>query len=175
MRIAFADPPYPGMARRHYGPDAKEVNHRVLIGTLEHDYPDGWALSTGARMLQDVLALCPPGVRVAAWVKTFAAYKPNVHPTYAWEPVILRGGRTRRAAGAPIVVDWLACSITTRRGVVGAKPDPFWFWLFALLGLRPDDQFDDLFPGSGAGDRAWQAFVRQRPLLAPDPLAEAAG
>jgi hypothetical protein len=63
---ANADPPYPGKAfyyRDH--PDyAGEVDHAALIARLS-TY-DGWALSTSAAALPAVLALCPPGVRVAA-------------------------------------------------------------------------------------------------------------
>ena len=42
-----------------------EVNHAALIEDLAAY--DGWALSTSAGALPAVLALCPPGVRVAAW------------------------------------------------------------------------------------------------------------
>lgn len=37
MRLAYADPPYPGQAKRHYGNHsdyAGEVNHRNLIDQL---------------------------------------------------------------------------------------------------------------------------------------------
>ena len=69
LRLAYADPPYPGKAyicRDH--PDyAGEVDHAELIGRLAAH--DGWALSTSAAALAAVLALCPPGVRIAAWHK----------------------------------------------------------------------------------------------------------
>jgi hypothetical protein len=69
LRLAYADPPYPGKAylyRDH--PDyAGEVDHGELIARLAAY--DGWALSTSAAALSAVLALCPPGVRVAAWHK----------------------------------------------------------------------------------------------------------
>lgn len=64
LRLAYADPPYPGLARRYYAehPDfAGEVDHAALIRRLS-TY-DGWALSTSAAALQSVLASCPPGVR----------------------------------------------------------------------------------------------------------------
>src|SRR5690606_29922144 len=69
-RLAYADPPYPGLARRYYGDQpsyAGEVDHAALIAQLV-GY-DGWALSTSAKALRDVLPLCPPAARVAAWVK----------------------------------------------------------------------------------------------------------
>ena len=64
-RIAYADPPYPGMSRRYYGdhPDyAGEVDHERLIASLVST-SDTWALSTSAQSLPDVLALCPAGVQ----------------------------------------------------------------------------------------------------------------
>jgi hypothetical protein len=87
--MAYADPPYPGQAFKHYGnhPDyAGEVDHAALLEQLEDDYPDGWALSTSSPALRDVLPLCPADVRVMAWVKPFAAFKKNVRVAYAWEP-----------------------------------------------------------------------------------------
>lgn len=42
--------------------------------------------------------------------------------------------------------------------VTGAKPPAFCRWLFAWLGARPGDEFDDLFPGSRAVTDAWRTF-----------------
>jgi hypothetical protein len=42
-----------------------------------------------------------------------------------------------------------------------AKPQAVCFWAFEVLGLEPDDVLDDLFPGSGAVGRAWEAWRRQ--------------
>ena len=52
MRFAYADPPYPGQARRHYKhhPDFDgEVDHGALIERLMDEFPDGWALSKRVR------------------------------------------------------------------------------------------------------------------------------
>src|SRR5688572_9677356 len=109
MRIAYADPPYPGeshfydaptrpRAKVTYqpGPDAAgEVDHPALIARLVADFPDGWALSTKASALRDLLPLCPPRARVMPWVKPFASFKPGINPAYAWEPIIVFGGRKR--------------------------------------------------------------------------------
>jgi len=99
IRIAYADPPYPGKSKKYYGehPDyAGEVDHEALIRDLAKY--DGWALSTSAAALPTVLASCPPGVRVAAWHRgPRMDNRPIVHN--AWEPVIYWGGRrsfTRR-------------------------------------------------------------------------------
>jgi hypothetical protein len=164
-RYAYADPPYPGQARRHYRNDpskihAAEVGHAALIAQLERDYPDGWALSTSSSALRDVLALCPPDVRIAAWVKPFASFKPGVNPAYAWEPVIWRGGR-KRGRHEPTVRDWVSANITLKRGTHGAKPEAFCFWLFDLLGLQCGDMFYDLYPGSRAVGAAWERYQMQ--------------
>ena len=56
--------------------------------------------------------------------------------------------------------------------VIGQKPEPFCRWVFEWLGARPDDTLDDLFPGSGAVVRAWEAWSAQPGLfLAQSPAA----
>ena len=155
MKAAYADPPYPGMARKHYAdqPLCAEVNHRVLIGTLCESF-DCWALSTSSTALQQVLSMCPPDVRIGAWVKPFASFKPGVNPAYAWEPVILwRGARLGR--DVPTLRDWVAVNITLKTGLAGAKPRQFCDWLFGFMGLSPADEFVDVFPGTGAVTDAW--------------------
>jgi len=125
------------------------VNHQLLIRHLCDDYPDGWALSTSSTALQRVLPLCPDDVRVMAWVKPFAAFKANVNPAYAWEPVIVRGGR-KRTREQVTVRDWVSAVITLQKGTHGAKPKDFCFWLLDVLGFQDeDDELDDIFPGSG--------------------------
>lgn len=173
---AYADPPYPGNAQSHYGVEAaangrvsREVNHRVLVGYLCDAYPDGWALSTSSTSLRDVLQLCPADVRVGAWVKPFASFKPGVNPAYCWEPVIFRGGRARRARTEATVRDWCAVNITLQRGVAGAKPARFTHWVLDLLGVQPGDTVDDLFPGSGGVTDAIDAYLGRLPT-APDTL-----
>jgi hypothetical protein len=170
MRFAYADPPYIGQARKHYGPDAKEVNHAVLIGHLCEDFPDGWALSCSSPSLREILPLCPLDVRIGAWVKPFHVFKKGVRPAYAWEPLIYRGGRNAKHPPPPkggratTPRDWVSANITLKKGLVGAKPEPFCFWLFDLLGLRPDDELVDVFPGSGAVTQAWAKWRGQHSL-----------
>ncbi|SRR6266581_2405163 len=174
MRIAYADPPYPGQAKRHY--DSPEVDHAWLLDMLCRDYPDGWALSTSSTALKLVLPLCPDDVRIGAWVKPFHAFKRGVRPAYAWEPVLYRGGRNPPAVPHPppprngkatTPKDWVAANITLQRGLVGAKPEKVCHWLFDLLGLHPDDELADLFPGSGAVTRAWQSWCSARAAEEP--------
>ncbi|MDR6142055.1 hypothetical protein QE375_001609 [Microbacterium foliorum] len=188
LRLAYADPPYPGLSRRYYGnhPDfAGEVDHAELIEQLS-DY-DGWALSTSARALQDVLALCPSGSRVAVWNRGERPTR-SAGPLNAWEPVIYFGGRRdasrSTAAGEKVslppgrhvaqdssdashgsarrvdVLTYRPGARTTDPGrVIGAKPAPFIRWVFDLLGAEPQDDFTDVFPGSGGVMRAWATFA----------------
>lgn len=163
MRFAYADPPYIGQARKHYGPEAKEVNHPLLIAHLEEF--DGWALSLSAPTLRTILPMCPDDVRVCAWVKPFAAFKRNVTQAYAWEPVLVKPVR-RRSVENPTIRDWVSVPITLQRGVSGAKPEAFCRWLFEFAGLTADDEFTDIFPGSGAVGRAWDSWSSQLRLSA---------
>lgn len=168
MLLAYADPPYPGQAKRHYGdhPDfAGEVDHIELIeNTLSHF--DGWALSTSNRALQEVLSLCPPDVRVLSWHKPIAPPMSG-HGVFGWEPVIVKWARPP----ASDLRDTLVCSpeqYTFRPKpegyVTGSKPAAFCSWLFHWLGARPGDELEDLFPGSRAVSDAWERFDRQETL-----------
>lgn len=169
MRIAYCDPPYVGQSHLYKDhPDyAGEVDHAALIGRLVSEFPDGWALSCSSSSLRLLLPLCPADVRVLAWVKPFCSWKPNVNPAYAWEPVIMRGGRTLTYRdGGTTVRDWVSEPMSMRKGLVGVKPRAFCFWLFAVLGIDAGDDLVDLFPGSGAVTDAWNLWQeRERPQL----------
>lgn len=170
MRFAYADPPYLGQGIKHYGSrhaDAADCDtpewHQALIDRLCAEFPDGWALSLSTPSLRTILNMCPDDVRVGAWVKPFAAFKKNVTRAYAWEPIILRGGRPIPTT-SPTVRDWIEApavseSITMRRGFPGAKPAAVSWWIFDWLNMEPRDEFVDLFPGSGAVEEAYQAWL----------------
>ena len=151
MRFAYADPPYIGMAHRY--PENTEVDHAELIARLTGEFTDGWALSLHTPSLRTIRELCPSDVRVMAWVKPFAAFKPNVNPAYAWEPVIVCGGR-KRTRQQLTVRDWISANITIRKGLVGAKPDAFCDWILDVLNVEPEDEVIDLYPGTGSMGRA---------------------
>jgi hypothetical protein len=163
MRFAYADPPYYGCAKRFYGdhPEAWVYDtvdgHRALVARLVEEFPDGWALSMTSGNLLDLvphLAL-PEGCRVAAWVKPFHAFKKGVRPAYAWEPVILFGGRNKhhppppKGGKATTPKDFVAANITLKKGLTGTKPPAFNAWILDLLGYRSGDELVDLFPGTG--------------------------
>lgn len=168
MKFAYADPPYLGQGSKHYAAqhaNAAEYDtleeHRRLVDRLSSEFPAAWALSLSTPSLYDLLPLCPRGVRIGAWVKPFASFKPNVNPGYCWEPVIFWGGRSAKERGGrdvPTVRDYHSANITLKRGTAGAKPDTVAFWLFDFLGVGGGDEFTDLFPGSGAVSRAWREY-----------------
>lgn len=164
LRVAYADPPYPGTARKYYQdrPEyAGEVDHAKLVSLLQ-PY-DGWALSTSAKALRKVLALIPSSVpvRIAPWVKPIGCSSRTRGPDNRWEPVLYVPARLVR----PGVRDWL-CTHPARGGgtLPGRKPLSFCRWLFALLGMRRGDQLFDLFPGSRIVSRAWAEISRSNTL-----------
>lgn len=170
LSLAYADPPYPGQAfmyRDH--PDyAGEVDHAALIERLAGF--DGWALSTSARALPQVLELASRlearPVRVAAWVRGGRPH-PRAAIESGWEPVLYVPSRRARGDGRP-TVDALVgptprARTTLPSYVVGAKPPQFSVWMFGLLVARPGDTLADLFPGSGLVARAWAAWSAAMP------------
>lgn len=172
LSLAYADPPYPGLAERHYRdhPDfAGEVDHYDLVARLEAEYPDGWALSTSSRALPAILRYdtCPTDVLVASWHRGPRSTR-SALPLQAWEPVIYRGGRQLPPADGPTertdALEYVARARTTDpKRVTGAKPAKFLWWMFDLLGALPGDTLADLFPGSGGVARAWRIYTAGPP------------
>lgn len=175
MKFAYADPPYLGCGARYANdhPDALIWNdmetHRDLIGRLNSEYPDGWAMSASSPSLKTLIPMLADDCRVCAWVKPFAVFRPNVGVAYAWEPVIIRGGR-RRSRQQPTVRDWFSCEITLRKGLVGAKPPAVVHWILDLLNVQRGDEVDDLFPGTGVVGLCVDARVSGRPTLDDLPI-----
>jgi hypothetical protein len=183
VRFAYADPPYPGQSEKHYADHddyAGEVDHRDLARRLT-EY-DGWVLHTNSPSLfyvQQALravgewpqmedgSFRPGTYRVMAWVKPFAAFKKNVPVAYAWEPVLVKPVRKPVVSKRIVLRDWIAEGITLKRGLTGAKPEAVCRWAFEVAGLEPDDELVDLFPGSGAVTRAWDAWRSQLRLAVP--------
>ncbi len=169
LRLAYADPPYPGCAHLYKDhPDyAGEVDHAELLTMLS--MYDGWVLHTSSVALPDVLRLFDGTalgeVRIMAWVKPFAAFKANVPIAYAWEPVIVKAARKPIVAGRVVMRDWIAEPITMQRGLTGAKPDAVCKWAFEMMGAERSDTLDDLYAGTGAVGRAWDAWRAQLSLL----------
>jgi hypothetical protein len=159
MKFAYADPPYFGCGRLYshlhdeaHIWDTKQA-HFDLVQRLVNNYPDGWALSCNPRDLNWLLPVCPDSVRVCSWVKTYHQVRPLVSIQYAWEPVIVNGGRKTQKRN-PWVRDWTSGSVTKQTGTPGAKPDYFNRWVLLLLGYESGDELHDLFPGSGGMQKA---------------------
>ncbi len=155
--MAYADPPYPGLAWMYRGEASYggEVDHRELVARLAGF--DGWALSTSAAALGGVLPLCPAGVRVCAWVKPIAPSPQTLGLHNLWEPLIVAPGRRLRG-GTP---DFLVAKPARFGGdLIGRKPIAFVAWLFALLGLSPGDELADLYPGTGIVGKCWREAQR---------------
>lgn len=154
MKIAYADPPYLGQGKRY--PEKKEVDHVALIKELEAY--DAWALSCSTPSLKILLPLCPARARVGAWVKPFCAFKKGINPAYAWEAVIfIPTGRNGRGE-IRTIRDWVSANIAIKKGLIGAKPPEFCGWLFELLGMNSEDEFFDLFPGTGIVTSSWEIW-----------------
>lgn len=172
MRIAYADPPYLGCCglydHEHHGGGCWDDldTHWKLIEQLS-SY-DGWVLHLSVPSLGSILPLCPP-CRVMSWVKPFAAFKRNVSVAYAWEPVIVKAARKPVVTHRVVMRDFIEEieapavreSITLKRGLTGAKPEKVCMWAFEMVGLERDDEFVDLFPGSGAVTRAHEKWMQQ--------------
>lgn len=159
LRLAYADPPYPGKAGLY--PEGEEVDHRALIDRLLSEFPAGWALSTSASALQNILALCPPGVRVCSWHRQIR-YTRSRRPLSAWEALIVLGGRELPSNVTQTATDALSYAGRYRTypgALIGMKPPQFSVWMFAQLGALPGDQLVDLFPGSGAVTAAWERYT----------------
>jgi hypothetical protein len=164
VRLAYADPPYPGKA--HLYPECREVDHRELLHQLD-DY-DGWALSTDERNLQFVLSLAPFGVRVLAWCKPDAV--PFHGPWQSWEPVICQPARPERAGVRSYHVGTgPPRGFCAEKTFTGSKPAGFCEWVIRCLGADPGDTLDDFYPGTGVMGRTWDTFRRQIPLWNPNP------
>jgi hypothetical protein len=167
MRFAYADPPYPGQAKRLYGkhPDyAGEVDHHKLVCDLLAGYPDGWALSTSVKALPAVLRLCPDRVLVLCWLKRATSPPMGDNRMYSWEPVILCDTpkpRKPTRMHCEVNADQYTFRAKPEGYVVGAKPEGFCHWLFDAMGCTPDDEMVDLFPGSGAVGESWFTWRAQ--------------
>ena len=169
MKIAYADPPYPGCAHLYRGqPDyAGEVDYPALLDRLQREF-DGWVLHTSAT--PEAIALLAPlvagtGARWMSWVKSFAAFKKNVSVAYAWEPVIVKAARKPVVSTRLVMRDFVETavksSIALRRGLTGAKPEKVCHWAFEMVAARPDDELVDLFPGTGAVTKARDRWCRK--------------
>lgn len=162
-RLAYADPPYPGFAKKYYGNEdtyAGEVDHVRLLQELA-TY-DGWALSTSSKALRDILPLCPEESFTMPWVKPNPPSPRTRGPHSRWEPLIVVPSRLL----APGFSDWLLAQPARFGGdLMGRKPIAFCQFLFTALGALPGDSLDDMFPGTGIVSSAWRVFSSLTPVV----------
>ena len=138
------------------------MDHLELIRRLEADYPDGWALSTSAAALRDVLPMCPASTRVCVWRRRTRPTRSR-RALSAWEALLVAGGRelqTERPQEVLDVLDYRGRYDAFPGALVGMKPPEFAVWMFAQLGAQAGDELADLFPGSGAIGRAWALYTQ---------------
>lgn len=168
MKIAIADPPYLGRARRWYGDGRGHSGgrgradehpaagiwdmpqaHQGLIESLEAEY-DGWAVAANPDSLGTYLSVTPPNVRVASWTRG-NAIPSGSRVRSVWEPVLVRVPDVRRGHGTGTSVDDVLTAGITPGGFAGRKPEAWTHWVLTMLGYQPGtDEIVDIFPGSGA-------------------------
>lgn len=125
---------------------------------------DGWAVSTSGKpgLRKAIAAFERAGLdfEIGIWNRG-ARPQPNARVLNGFEAVLYSPARLVASRGST-TVDVLSWNPSARTGdpqaVTGAKPGPWWSWVFALLGAKPGDTFVDVYPGSGGGQRAWRAY-----------------
>jgi len=177
MKLAYADPPYIGQAKRHYSNDpsgipAEEVDYLKLITRLLRDY-DGFALSASSPSIPTISRIIHgpepgmddwhPDIRMACWCKPWASWKPTNRVQYTWEPVFFKPVRPRGSRAVLSTRDYVIANITMNKGTHGAKPDAFNDWVLNLLGYQLGDEFDDLFPGTEGMTKALEKANFNKP------------
>jgi hypothetical protein len=173
LKMAIADPPYLGTAKRFYGldgvgngkgsnyitntnPNAElfddPATHLEMLDYLQDNF-DSWAIAMNTHSLGTYLKKLKmggdSGYRICSWIRT------NSQPTGSrirpsWEPVLIYNHSSRRSyAHGARTKDYLICG-APRNGFIGAKPYEWTEWVTNLLGYTEGDKIADLFPGSGA-------------------------
>ena len=67
--------------------------------------------------------------------------------------------------------DWLARP-AHQRGFFGSKPPEFVRWVLDCMGVTRDDEFIDLFPGSGAVTQEYECWRNQTRLTDRTPFVD---
>lgn len=166
-RFAYADPPYPGLARKFYRGESS------LSGRSRSRRADRVARIRRLRWLgalngAEVVAAgaAPLSARRSRLRLVQAHWRVAAHLRIA-QHLGSRDRRWRPPANAPAFPDWLRAMPARGGGtLMGRKPIAFCAWLFDLLGMLPGDELVDLFPGTGIVTRAWAELSSyQRPRL----------
>lgn len=92
------------------------------------------------------------GDATVCWAAGAKTGVPGTRDTVKWNNL------ARFVSKRLVMRDWIECSITLRRGLTGAKPESVCHWAFEMVAARPDDELDDMFPGTGAVTEAWRTW-----------------
>lgn len=163
LRLAYADPPYPGMASMYKDePEYDgEIDHKALIEYLCEEF-DGWALSTSGKRVgtfRKVLSYCPEDARICPWVKPIGVSRKTHGLHNTWEPLIVYPARKLE----PGFRDWLEAQPARYGGdLIGRKPIEFCVWMFRCIGALPGDTLDDIYPGTGIVTKAFRHWSNTR-------------
>ena len=182
MKLAIADPPYLGRAALWYGgkgitkwpatqkrskgrskddveyhPDAhlwdSPAKHIELMVAMEVEF-DGWAMACSGKTLAPLIGTADRlGAKLAIWHVT-NAIPDGARVRSVWEAVFYRVPDSRRAVGTGYRVADVLSAAHPVSGFVGSKPSAWTHWVIDLLGFQPGDEVTDVFPGSGAVERA---------------------
>lgn len=167
MKLAIADPPYLGRAALWYGgnerradhhtpgrsrgraktapeyhPDAHRwddpMEHIALMSHMNAEY-DGWAMAASGKTLAHHYS-ASPSISGRGW-----------RPRNCWQqPICANPGNLSSWPGwgwMPSPAPWTKCMAVLTR------------WVLDMLGYQPGDEVDDLFPGSGAVQRAVEVLL----------------
>jgi DNA modification methylase len=173
LRMAIADPPYLGTAKRFYSIDGESYEkgleytsnqdelaalwdepeaHKELLEYLQDNF-DSFAIAMNVHSLPVYLKKLKPeassGYRVCSWIKT------NSAPTGSrirngWEPVLIYNHPTRRSQQSGTRTRDYLIANAPREGFIGQKPYEWTEWILDLLSYKEGDSIADLFLGSGA-------------------------
>lgn len=159
--LIYADPPYAGCRfeyakknnSRQWGRDSRADFMRELISRMESlRAEDGVCAVSMASPELRLLPLFPSKARVLPWVKPFAVFRPNVWPSFSWEPIVAWGkfpGRAEQLA-SKTPHDWLMLSprVPKKTNHETPKPEGFAEWVLNVtLGPRRGSVLE-LFSGT---------------------------
>ena len=173
LRMAIADPPYLGTAKRFYSIDGESYEkglehksnqdhlahlwddpeaHKELLESLQDNF-DSFAIAMSVYSLplylKKIKSKSDTGFRVCSWIKTNSAPSGS-RIRNGWEPVLVFNHVTRRSQQSAIRTRDYLIANAPRQGFIGQKPYEWTEWVIDLLGYKDNDTVADLFEGSGA-------------------------
>ena len=173
LRMAIADPPYLGTAKRFYAKEGEAYEkgleyksngnddahlwddveaHKELLESLQDNF-DSFAIAMNVHSLPIYLKKVKPssdsGFRVCSWIKTNSAPSGS-RIRNGWEAVLIYNHPTRRSQQSGTRTRDYLIANAPREGFIGQKPYEWTEWVLELLGYKEGDGIADLFIGSGS-------------------------